>query len=128
MKNKVLLIDDIREFLTMLKLMLSRNYEVVTARNGQEALELMQNGYQPDVIITDLYMPYLNGHELVSRVKESDDLKKIPIIVLSESDRKKDKESVLKLGVHNYIQKSFVPVEFRSKLQYSLDSLLQNAS
>ncbi len=128
MKKKLLLIDDIREFLSMLKLTLSGDYDVETAKNGVEALELLQNGYQPDVIVTDLCMPSMDGYELISRIKESDDFKKIPVIVLSNSERKKDEEKVLKQGAHTFIRKSYVPIEYRTELEHSINSLLKHAS
>ncbi len=127
MKKKILLIDDIREFLTMLKLVLSGDYDVTTAQNGQDALNLLQNGYYPDVIVTDLRMPYMDGYELVTQVKKNDDFKKIPVIVLSDHDGKSDKDRVLQQGAYTFIRKSYVPIEFRTELQYSLNSLLQSA-
>ncbi len=122
-KKKILLVDDIREFLSMLKLMLARDFDVITAANGREALGLLEDGLRPDAIVTDLCMPYMDGYELISNVKESNDYKKIPVIVLSNSDRNKDKEDALNKGVYTYIRKSFIPQEFRTELNHSLSAV-----
>lgn len=128
MKKKVLLVDDIMEFRAMLKIILSGNYEVITARDGREALQMLHNGFTPDAIVTDLKMPEMDGYELISSVKEDDDYKTIPIIVVTHSDRNKDKEESLKKGVYTYIQKSYYAEGFQSELHQSLCEVLDVAS
>ena len=128
MKKKVLLVEDIMEFRAMLKIILSGEYEVVTARDGREALDMLYDGYRPDAIVTDLKMPEMDGYELISQVKNDDEYKKIPIIVLTHSDRNADKEKSLKKGVYTYIQKSYIPKEFQTELARSLTYVTQCAS
>jgi YesN/AraC family two-component response regulator len=69
-KTKIMIIDDEIEILDILAIFLSKDYEVITAENGLEAMEkfLMEN---PVIIITDINMPYMSGMELLKAVKET---------------------------------------------------------
>ncbi len=82
MRN-VLAVDDQEEILVLLARMLKMaGYEVVTAMNGQEALERVAE-QKPDLIVTDLMMPVMSGKDLLERLKQDPETAKIPVIVLS---------------------------------------------
>ena len=123
MKKKILLIDDIREFRTLLKVYLSKRYEVVTAENGLEALGLLESGVMPDVIVTDLLMPGLDGYQLVSKLKMEKSFQHIPVIILSNVDKHKAKKNLPKKNIYGYITKNFRPDE----LMIGLENMLNNA-
>ncbi len=125
MKKKILLVDDIKEFRSLLKIILSGNYEVVTAEDGEEALILIESGLNPDVIVTDLLMPRMDGFQLISRIKSSDPYKNIPIIVLSNMDKNSKKESLSRFGVNNFINKPFNARDLKDGLQRSLQTALE---
>ena len=123
MKKKILLIDDIREFRTLLKVYLSKRYEVVTAENGLEALGLLESGVMPDVIVTDLLMPGLDGYQLISRLKMEKSFQHIPVIILSNVDKHKARQILPKKNIYGYITKNFRPDE----LMIGLENMLSNA-
>ncbi len=128
MKKKILLVDDIKEFRALLKIILSGNYEVITAEDGEEALSIIESGADPDVIVTDLVMPRMDGYQLISRVKSSDPYNKIPIIVLSDVDKAEKKERLKNTGVTSYLNKPFNTTELREGLGRSLSTALASCN
>ena len=124
MKKIILLIDDVKEFRALVKIFLSSQYEVITARDGLEAMSMLENGLVPDVIVTDLMMPRLDGYQLISQLKAIDPFKKIPVIVLSNVDKKQDKEELSRKGIYGYLNKPFSPDELRDNLSQMLSNAL----
>lgn len=124
MKKTILLIDDIQEFRALVKIFLSGKYEVITARDGLEALSMLENGLMPDVIVTDLMMPRLDGYQLISKLKNQESYKKIPVIVLSNVDKRRDREVLHNKGVYGYLIKPFSPDELRENLYEMLNNAL----
>jgi len=87
--------------------------EVFEAANGVEALELL-DGEQVDLVLADLNMPQMGGVELVTRMKQDQDLADIPVVVVStESSVTRIKELVVQ-GIKDYLHKPFTPEEFRA--------------
>jgi len=117
MRTKVLLIDDKLELLKLMKLFLSRNYNVETAENGLQAISKLHSGYIPDIIISDLYMPFVDGRSFVSQVRVSTHFRDIPIIILTSNDNIKDRSDLLKLGANDYIVKPIKPEELELLIQ-----------
>lgn len=83
-------------------------YEVITAANGAEGLQAWQE-HHPDVIISDIDMPVMNGFQMVERIRETDG--DTPIVFASALTSPKDVREGYKIGVNNYIKKPFVPDE-----------------
>ncbi len=83
-------------------------YEVTTAGNGVEGLKAWKE-MKPDIIISDVDMPIMNGFEMVKLIRETD--KDTPILFASALTTPKDVTSGYKLGVNNYVKKPFVPEE-----------------
>jgi len=77
----------------------------------------LQEGNIPDLILTDLQMPNMDGMELIKRVKTSGYFSDIPIIVLSSKDSSKDRIDCLKLGAEDYIMKPFNPEELLIRIE-----------
>ncbi len=123
MKKKILLVDDIKEFRTLVKIILSGNYDVVTAADGEDAWKKIEKGLMPDVIVTDLMMPRIDGYQLINRIKSGEAFKKIPVIVLSNVDGTKEREALKRQGVSGYIIKPFNTEELREGLSKSLNSV-----
>ena len=124
MKKKILLIDDIREFRTMMRIILSGVYDVVTAENGEDALKKMDEGFQPDAIVTDLVMPRMDGYQLITEVRKRNCQRNIPIIVLSGVDRMTRQRKLREKEICGYIVKPLHAGSLRNKLVHSLDSVL----
>lgn len=100
-----------------MKLFLSRNYNVETAENGLQAITKLHSGYVPDIIISDLYMPFVDGRSLVSQVRVSTHFREIPIIILTSNDNIKDRIDLLKLGASDYIVKPIKPEDLELIIQ-----------
>ncbi len=81
-KDTVLIVEDNNDSATYIAGYLRDKYNIVFASNGEEALEKMAS-LIPDIIITDLMMPYMSGHELCSAVRESETLCHVPIVILT---------------------------------------------
>jgi len=107
-KKKILLVDDLKEFAGLIRVFLSREFEVTTANDGYDALQLLNKGYQPDAIVTDLLMPRLDGYQLISRLKGDTTYQNIPVIVLSGVDKNKASEHLPAQGLSGYIGKPFI--------------------
>ncbi len=83
-RKRVLEVDDdpdIREMVS--KLLLSEGYEVVSAVHGQDALEKMEGGFRPDVILLDLMMPVLNGFDVLRVMRRTPRWSSIPVVIVS---------------------------------------------
>ena len=117
MKKKILIVDDKNEFRRLTKAILVSKYEVVSAENGIDALALLQGGYLPDLIVTDLLMPELNGKELVEQLQSSGAFKQIPIIVLSSIDKSDEKIKLINMGANDYLEKPSNPSELLARIE-----------
>ena len=106
-KKTALIVEDSAALAKMLSfLFMSRGIEVKTAVNGINALEKIRES-PPDIIITDLMMPEMDGFELCKTLKNNDELKHIPLIVVTAVSTEKGKGDMLALGADDYIQKPF---------------------
>lgn len=83
-------------------------YKVLEANNGIEAIEAMSKN-QVDMLITDLNMPGMDGFELIAHVKDDDNLKHIPIIILTTEGKKEMVMKGLTLGANSFLQKPIKP-------------------
>ncbi|MBU0682675.1 MAG: response regulator, partial [Candidatus Omnitrophica bacterium] len=85
MAKKIMVIDDELDILEVLTFRLSKaGYEIISAVDGQEALDLLTETI-PDLILLDLRLPKIDGYEVCRRIKTSDELKEIPVILLTAS-------------------------------------------
>lgn len=105
MSHKVLLIDDsLTQLETIKRQLLQAGYEVVTAKDGNEGYkQVFENA--PDIIMSDIVMPNLNGYQLCRLLKNHEETKKIPIILLTVLDKKIDKFWGNKSGANKFISK-----------------------
>ncbi len=112
----VLAVDDNDDGLFVLEGLLTQaGYSVLTASNGKDALAQMEQG-KPDVVLLDVNMPILDGHEVVRRAKASQALKFIPIVMLSANDSLDDVVQGLDLGADDYIKKPYTKEELLARL------------
>jgi signal transduction histidine kinase/DNA-binding response OmpR family regulator len=105
-KHTILLVEDHREMLDYLSEKLSE-FNVIKSSNGNEALNKLRDGLEPDLVLTDFMMPGMSGDQLVKALKESDRWFNIPIIFLTARTLEEDKLAMLNLGVDDYIVKPF---------------------
>lgn len=96
---------------------LKGEYEVEIAYNGEEGLEKWRK-FQPDIIVSDVIMPVMNGHEMVNLIRKVD--KHIPILLTSEQISGNNVVDGFKLGVNNYVKKPFDFEELDSYIKATL--------
>lgn len=115
---KILITDDDKFLLDMYSLKFGEhNFEVVTARDGQEALEKIDGGLRADIYLVDVLMPKMDGFQLIEQLKQRGVQKDGAIIVLSNLGQKDDVEKGTSLGVDGYIIKaSATPSEVVAKV------------
>jgi CheY-like chemotaxis protein len=112
-KSPLLVVEDIPDTLELVNLALKfKGYEVVTARNGKEALEAIEKE-RPALVITDILMPQMDGFSLVHRLRIDPETRGIPVIFLSATYvAPEDKEFAAAIGVTRFIEKPIVIEDF----------------
>lgn len=115
--RKILVVDDESQILRVLRMSLkAHRFDVRTASDGESALDLF-NDWSPDLIITDLSMPLMNGLELCRAIRK---LSQTPIIVLSVKGEEKTKVEALDAGADDYITKPFGIDELLARIRAAL--------
>lgn len=118
--KRLLLIDDDPNLILLVKDYLEfRGYEVVTAENGREALEVLEQDV-PDMIICDVMMPEMDGYSLVKHVREDPRTSWIPVLFLSAKGQSQDRVKGLNTGADVYMVKPFEPEELVAQVESSL--------
>jgi CheY-like chemotaxis protein len=119
----ILVVDDIPDILTLLDTTLTfKGYRVVTARNGQEALDAIKKE-RPALVIADILMPKMDGFSLVHHLRINPKTRDIPVVFLSATYvAPEDKEFALAIGVTRFIEK---PVDIETFLPMISDILTQ---
>ncbi|OJV22029.1 MAG: hybrid sensor histidine kinase/response regulator [Bacteroidetes bacterium 41-46] len=116
----VLIVDDVDANVLLLKLLLSKaGYKTLTAYNGKDALHIISRN-SPDLILLDIMMPVMDGHEVAERVKEMPDKKEIPIIFLSALNSPEDIVKGFRNGAADYVSKPFNKDELLIRVNHQL--------
>jgi len=111
MATKILLVDDsktIRMILT--KALSSFDCQIFEAGNGEEAIAVATKE-RPELIIMDVTMPVMDGAQALAKLKETAELKDIPVVMLTANVEWDDKIKILRMGASEYMTKSFKPDE-----------------
>lgn len=112
--KKILVVDDEKPISDIIKFnMVKEGYEVVTAFNGREALEMFE-AERPDILILDLMLPELDGLEVARTIRKTSN---VPIIVLSAKDSEFDKVIGLEIGADDYMTKPFSNRELQARVK-----------
>ncbi len=118
--KQLLLIDDDPNLILLVKDYLEfQGYEVTTADNGKEALEILQDKI-PNLMICDIMMPEMDGYELVKQIRQDSQLSLIPVIFLSAKGQTTDRVKGLNMGADVYLVKPFEPEELVAQVESSL--------
>jgi two-component system chemotaxis response regulator CheY len=116
MKKVVLTVDDSRTIREMLRTALNEaGMEVLQAEDGMHGLEVLQ-GSTPDVIVTDINMPRLDGFGFIEAVRSNDQFRAIPILVLTTESMGEKKDRARRAGATGWIVKPFDPVKLVSAI------------
>ena len=118
--NKLLLIDDDPNLILLVKEYLElRGYDVTTAKNGREALRMLEKD-SPNLIICDVMMPEMDGYSFVKRVRDNPQTAYLPILFLSAKGQTQDRVEGLNTGADVYMVKPFEPDELVAQIEASL--------
>jgi two-component system, cell cycle response regulator DivK len=114
---RILIIEDNPANLELAKYLLEAGgYTILTAMNGVEGLELAQRE-RPDLVVSDLQMPLMDGYEVLQKLRSNPDLQSIPVIAVTAFSMPGDKNKVLLKGFNGYISKPIVPETFIQQVE-----------
>lgn len=119
-RPRILVVEDNDELRTFLKETLLKEYRIVEARDGCEGLE-QARCTQPDLIVSDVMMPRMDGLEMVRRIKEDRELSHLPIILLSAKSTLDDRIKGLDEGISDYITKPFSTSYLKARIRQLLE-------
>lgn len=120
-QKTIVCIEDDRDFLDLISLMLSTEaVDVIAAYGGSQGLEAVRK-HRPDLVLLDLMMPDMHGWEVYMKMKADDELKDIPVIVVTALGTRYDKTFGLNVAkVADYITKPFMPSHLRQSVNAAL--------
>ena len=106
MKTILLIEDDTLMMKIMIKILSGQNYLLDTAFDGKQAFQKLDYmNYSFDLVITDILMPYSNGFEIVSKIKEHPRQNNMPVIMISAINNEEIMADVYKVGANDYLRK-----------------------
>ena len=115
-KPLILLVEDDPEILVLLRDFLQADYNIIFAENGSEAYKKVLSD-KPDLIVSDLMMPEMDGIELCCRLRNNFDTSHLPIILLTAKTEIEDRIAGLKAGADSYIPKPFHPEHLKVRIE-----------
>ena len=119
-RQSILIVEDNPELISFLHNILSRDYVVLQATNGEEGWNKTQE-MLPDIIISDVVMPVMDGLDMVKKIKENNNTCHIPIILLSSKASLDDRIKALERGIDDYITKPFSASHLITRVQTLLE-------
>ncbi|WP_437690366.1 ATP-binding protein [Sorangium sp. So ce176] len=115
-RARVLVVEDNPDMASYLESVLSPEHEVTLAANGREAIESIRAA-RPEVVVSDVMMPEMDGFELVGRLKGDPELRDIPILLLTARASRAEAVVGLEVGADDYVSKPFDPLELRARVR-----------
>src|SRR5918911_3165336 len=113
-RRRVLVVDDDRNIVQLVRMYLEKDgYQVAVAYDGEEALDLARS-FKPDLVVLDVMLPNVDGHEVCKRLRWDSD---VPIIMLTARTTEGDKLVGLDLGADDYVTKPFSPRELLARIR-----------
>lgn len=121
MNKKVLIVDDKEQIAKILFAYLQADYGCYYVQNPIQALDWLQKGNMPDLIISDIRMPEMRGDEFLHHLKQNELFRQIPVVMLSSEDSTSERIRLLEEGAEDYIVKPFNPMELKIRIKKILD-------
>ena len=119
-KKLIYIVDDSKTILKHAEGVLIGSYRIALFESGQEALVQMRKT-PPDLVLLDINMPQMDGYSVFRRMKDSDELKKIPVIFLTADTKQESEIMGLEMGAMDYITKPFAPMVMQSRISRILE-------
>jgi len=104
-RKAIVVDDDMRNVFALSNVLQDKELEVIIAKNGLEALSVLDENKDADIVLMDIMMPEMNGYEAMRRIREQDCFKDIPIIALTAKAMKGDRAECIKAGASDYLSK-----------------------
>jgi len=122
---RILVADDdtiVQQFVS--SILMENGYEVFTASDGRQALDMVRE-IKPDLVILDLIMPYRDGYEVLRLLQEKDETRSVPVIILSAKSREEDIIRGLEAGAEDFMIKPFNALELVARARKVLARTLK---
>jgi signal transduction histidine kinase/DNA-binding response OmpR family regulator len=126
---KIMIVDDepvnlqvLQNYLTM------QGYDVVQATGGREALELLDNGLNPDLVVLDIMMPFISGYQVCQKIREHYLVNQLPVVMLTARTQVNDLQDGFESGANDYITKPFSKNELVARIKTHLKLAKINAA
>lgn len=119
-KKTILVVDDAPQNIQVIVEILKKDYKVSVANSGEKALDLLDNGLVPDLILLDVIMPDMDGYEVCKILKDNKKFKYIPIIFVTILENEKDIIKGLELGAVDYVTKPVEPMVLKARVNTQL--------
>lgn len=116
----ILVADDSPQNIELLSHILSSEYRIKVATSGEKALKIVYSDEPPDLILLDIMMPDISGHEVCQRIKSNPDRRRIPIIFVTAMSTVEDESLGLSLGAVDYITKPISPALVQARVRTHL--------
>jgi diguanylate cyclase (GGDEF)-like protein len=123
-KNSVLVVDDEKSNLMVLTHILSQDYAIYTAKDGQDAINKAMK-FLPDLILLDIVMPEMDGYEVLATLKKTEETQEIPVIFITGLNSSEDEEKGLVLNAADYINKPFRPAIVKLRVRNQMQIVNQ---
>jgi len=125
-KPVILLVDDVAANIQVLAAALKADYHIKVATDGERCLILANTSPKPDMILLDINMPGMGGHEVCSHLKNDPNTKTIPVIFVTAMNADEDEEYGLELGAVDYITKPIKPAIVKARVKTHVTLKQQN--
>lgn len=121
MATKILIVEDEIDLATLLRFIFEKfGYSVMEAHNGQEALTIINGAPEmPDIIITDIMMPVMDGYTLVTQLQENYATRKIPVIIMTAKGHTKELFQ-MSTNIVGFVEKPFEPKQLKDLVEKTL--------
>lgn len=117
---RVLVIEDEDHIWKIIQYKLkNENHDPVWASDGLQAMQILEE-MKPDLIISDIMVPYMDGIQILKEIKSRKELRDIPVIILTSKSQEKDVIHGLEMGAQDYITKPFSPAELILRVNKTL--------
>ena len=114
---RVLLVDDHRDLRAYVRSCLEPAYRVIDAKDGREALDLLDEAEHVDAVVSDVMMPRMDGYELLDHIRSTPALSELPVVLLTAKSSVDMRVEGLEAGADDYVSKPFDPAELRVRLR-----------
>ncbi|MBG6234118.1 CheY-like chemotaxis protein [Pedobacter sp. CAN_A7] len=115
-KKQILIVDDEITILKLLNFVLSADYNLVIKNSGVEALTWLEEGHSPELILSDLEMPYFDGSSFIHNLKISGFYRDTPVVILSGASNLEERVAEMSFEVDAFIPKPFNPTQLKTAI------------